>query len=158
MKIVGNLCDRIDTTEGRSEFKSMYDIDPFEYAFNYELFNISRIFPKQYQYLAFLEYDGSARQIFYIEPNEHIMVYNTIAGEIFNTDSMAFFSLIRDSKRIATFCTEHSPYSFDLKDNDSIEEMDITVDLVLENINNFCLDKGFDTLANLNNTLIIRNL
>lgn len=158
MKIIGRLCDRIDTIEGRAEFKSTYNIDPFEYVFEYELFNISRLFAPKYQYLAFLEYDGVPRQVFYLEPEEHIMVYNTIPGEIFNTDTMAFFSLIRDCSRIATFCTEHSPWSFQVSDTDSVKEMDMTAETLLKNINDYCEGKDIPHLATIENTLIIRAL
>ncbi len=158
MQIIGRLCDRIDTVEGKKEFIDSYDIDPYQYVFEYELFNISRLFSSEYQYLVFMEYDGEPRQVFYIEPSEHIMVYNTISGEIFNTDQMAFFSLIRDSKRIATFCTEHSPWSFSLQNTESVEEMDMTVEQLLKNINDFCSSKKLENTATENNTLIVRAL
>lgn len=158
MKIIGRLCDRIDTVEGKAEFTSTYDIEPFEYVFEYELFHISRLFAPEYEYIAFLEYDGEPRQVFYLEPGEHIMVYNTIEGEIFNTDTMAFFSLIRDSSRIGTFCTEHSPWSFRASDTHSVEEMSITSEQLLININDYCKDKELPTLATFENTLIVRAL
>lgn len=158
MQIIGRLCDRVDTVEGIKSFIESYDVDPYKYIFEREIFNVSRIFEKEYKYLAFLEYDGDARQVFYLEPEEHIMVYNDIEGEIFNTDSMAFFSLIRDGHRIATFCTEHSPWSFPVSDNESVNEMDLTTEEVLEKINTYCSTYNLETPANLNNTLIIRAL
>lgn len=158
MKIVGKLCDRIDTIEGKEAFKANYDIEPFEFLFENEIFNISRLFSPTYEYIVFLEYDAVPRQVFYIEPKEHIMVYNDIVGEIFNTDSMAFFSLIREGTRIATFCTEHSPWSFTLSDQESLEEMDVSATDIIDNINNFCEGKELSTLANMENTLLIRNL
>lgn len=158
MKIIGKLCDRIDTIEGKEAFKESFDLDPYQYFFEYEPFHITRLFEDNYKYLVFLEYDADPRQVFYIEPGEHIMVYNDIESEIFNTDQMAFFSLIRDGNRIATFCTEHSPWSFRLDDKESLEEMEVTSEEVLEKINTYCKGNDLEHLATIENTLIVRNL
>lgn len=161
MKIIGRRCDRVDTLEGRKTFKDNYKVDPFEYIFEHQLFNMSTISQKQYQYLVFLESDAEPVQVFYLEPGEHLTVYNDIEDEIFNTDSMAFFELIRDCERIALFCTLHSPYSFklDLEDKDSyLAEMDSNAQQILDNINNYCKDRQLEDLANLENTLIVCTL
>lgn len=86
MKIFGKLCNRIDTNAGKEKFMKFYDIDPYQYVFEYELFHVTRIFPKQFKYVAFLESDSKPRQVFVLEDEEHLMVYNDIESEIFNTD------------------------------------------------------------------------
>ena len=158
MKIIGKLCDRIDTLEGKEEFQKLYDLDPYQYIFEHELFHISRLFESDYKYIVFLESDAQPRQVFYLEPEEHIMVYNDIEDEIFNTDSMAFFSLIREGNRIATFCTEHSPWSFKLDNEESVSDLDLSAEEILENINSYCKGKELTHLATTENTLIVRAL
>ena len=159
MRILGKHCQRVDTQEGNLKFQEMYTDDPYKFIFEHELFNISRIFNDTYQYIVFLGYEATPNQIFYIEDDEHLMIYNDIDGAIFNTDSMAFFSLIRDSKRIGTFCTEHSPYSFPLSDIDNVNtEFSLTPEEVLEKIVIFCKNAELENIATINNTLIVREL
>lgn len=158
MRIIGRLCDRVDNLEGRKEFKESYETDPFEFIFDRQLFHTSTLSEKEYKYLVFLESDADVRQVFYLEPGEHLTVYNDIDGEIFNTDSMAFFELIRDCSRIALFCTEHSPWSFKLDHEEYVSELDVTPEEVLTNINDYCKDKNLEHLATVENTLIVRAL
>lgn len=158
MKIIGRLCDRVDNIEGRKNFKESYDLDPFEFIFEQQLFHTSNLFESEYKYLVFLEYDADPRQVFYIEPGEHLTVYNDIEGKIFNTDSMAFFELVRDCSRVALFCTEFSPWSFKLNNEDYVSEMNTTAEEILDKINDFCKDKDIEQLATIQNTLIVRAL
>lgn len=158
MRIIGRLCERVDTVEGRASFKESYDVDPFEYIFERQIFNTSYLPEKEYKYLVFLEYDAEPRQVFYLEPGEHFTVYNDIEGEIFNTDSMAFFELIRDSSRIALFCTEHSPWSFKLDNEEYVSDLELTAQEILEKINEFCKEKSLENLATIENTLVVRAL
>lgn len=158
MRIIGRLCDRVDTVEGREGFKELYDTDPFEFIFDRQLFHSSNLSEKEYKYLVFLESDADVRQVFYLEPGEHLTVYNDIDDEIFNTDSMAFFELIRDCSRIALFCTEHSPWSFKLNHESYVEEMDTTAEEILEKIHDYCKDMNLEQLATIENTLIVRAL
>lgn len=158
MRIIGRLCDRVDTVEGKESFKESYDVDPFEYIFDRQIFNTSYLPEKEYKYLVFLESDADPRQVFYLEPGEHLTVYNDIEGEIFKTDSMAFFELIRDGSRIALFCTEHSPWSFKLDNEEYVSEMDVTAKDILEKINEFCKEKNLEQLATIENTLVVRAL
>ena len=115
-------------------------------------------FSNKFKYIAFLESDAEPRQVFFLEKEEHLMVYNDIESEIFNTDSMAFFSLIRESKRIGTFCTEHSPYYFTLDNQDSLDSECFNVEEIIQHITDFCSSDSSDELPNINNVLIVRAL
>lgn len=158
MKIFGKLCNRIDTKEGKEKFIHFYNIDPYQYIFEYELFNVNRIFPNKFKYIAFLESDSEPRQVFVLEKEEHLMVYNDIESEIFNTDSMAFFSLIRECKRIGTFCTEHSPYSFSLDNQECLDSECFNSEEIIQNITDFCSSDSSDEVPNMNNVLVVRAL
>ena len=76
MRILGKHCQRVDTQEGNLKFQEMYTDDPYKFIFEHELFNISRIFNDTYQYIVFLGYESTPNQIFYIEEDEHLMIWN----------------------------------------------------------------------------------
>jgi hypothetical protein len=160
MKIFGKCCERIDSDQDKLNFKKMYSLDPYQFIFDHELFNITRIFPNKFRYIAFLEYDASPRQVFVLDDDEHLMVYNDIKGEIFNTDQIAFFSLIKNCERVSTFYTDSSPYSFTLKNKDCVEELEVPVKEILSSINSFCSNSEIkiEIPANIKNTLIVRTL
>lgn len=71
---------------------------------------------------------------------------------------MAFFSLIRESKRIGTFCTEHSPYSFTLDNQYSMESEDFKAEDIIQSITDFCSSDPSNELPNMNNVLVVRAL
>lgn len=71
---------------------------------------------------------------------------------------MAFFSLIREGSRIALFCTDHSPWSFKLNNNECLSDFDLNAKQILEKINIYCHEKNLHHIANIKNTLIVRTL
>ncbi len=159
MKMIGESFWRIDTHEGAKEFLEQYDISPYQYIFEHENFHITRIFPENYQFIALLDWEGKPENILYLEEKDHLMVYNTIEGEIFNSDGMTFFSLIQDCKRAGTFCIENSPYSYQLKSQEDIaSDLDSSIEDVLQNIIHYCEELSIECCPNKENVLIVRQL
>lgn len=117
--------DRVDTEWGSREFQDLYQISVWEYIVRYELFNINHISSNKYRHIVFLEgADSSINCLLSLtneDKREHLVIYNNVGEEhIFNTDGMAIIRLIRDSKDVAMFVVDNSPY--DIKNNDEDNE------------------------------------
>lgn len=48
MRIIGKLCSRVDTIDGKKEFTDFYNIDPYQYIFEYELFHVSHLMENEF--------------------------------------------------------------------------------------------------------------
>lgn len=159
MQIIGKWLKRVDTDEGRAEFKKFYDVDFYEYMINHEVTHITRLFPQNIKYIVFLD-SYSIYQIFALEEKDHLMVYSSgcIAKEkrIFNTDGMAFMRLVRDGEIKGTFCIENSP--FDQEKNDWEEDLGFTHKAGIDKVNTMLNDKGLPMESTKKNTLFVRQL
>jgi hypothetical protein len=125
MYIIGKWCPRVDSGKGLEYFKSLYKTTYQEMIRKYRLDHITELTNKTISFLVFPEYDGDINQIFVLQDEDTVKVYSegrlSDEGRIFNTDGMAFFTLIKEEKEIATWCVENSPY--DLTDED-FDELD----------------------------------
>ena len=114
MYIIGNWCPRVDSGEDVEYFKSLYNATYQEIIRDYKLNHITHLTNKAISFLVFLEYDGGINQIFVLEDGDKLIVYSEDCmankGRIFNTNGMAFFTLVKEGKEIATFCADNSPY------------------------------------------------
>ncbi|MNJ90399.1 hypothetical protein D3C87_79950 [compost metagenome] len=110
-----NWNNRVDTEEGAKKFEDLYEMSHYKMMVEYEVFHITRVFPKQYQHIAFVESDGDVNCVYTLKENEHLMVYSDgCMGDdaVFNTDGIAFVSLIRDCKQVAMWSVDQSPYDY----------------------------------------------
>lgn len=156
MKTIGNWFDRVDTPEGIEKFQKNYKYHPVDYMERYQVDYLTELKVPTVCYIAILEYDGTFNQIFALEEGETINAYSSGCmadeGRIFNTDGMAFMTLVRDGQNIATFCLENSPYD---AEDDDFDEM--SKEEVLENLNEV-LGRDFTQPATESNTLFVRQL
>lgn len=159
MQIIGKWLRRVDTPEGRESFKKSYNVDFYEYMIRNEVTHITRLFPDNIKYIVFLD-SYSIYQIFVLEDKDHLMVYSSgcMAKEkrVFNTDGMAFMSLVRDCEVKGTFCIENSPY--DQEKGDWETEIEMTHKEGVSKVNAMLLDKKLPQTATKKNTLFVRQL
>ena len=125
MYVIGKWCTRVDSGKDVEYFKSLYKSTYQEIIKRYRLDHITELTNKNITFLVFPEYDGAVNQIFVLQDGDTVKVYSegrlADEGRIFNTDGMAFFSLIKEGKETATWCVDNSPY--DLTDDD-FDELD----------------------------------
>ena len=127
MYIIGNWCPRVDSGEDVEYFKSLYNATYQEIIRDYKLNHITHLTNKAISFLVFLEYDGGINQIFVLEDGDKLIVCSEDCmankGRIFNTNGMAFFTLVKTGKEMATFCADNSPYDL-TEDEFKDEEFD----------------------------------
>jgi hypothetical protein len=133
MKIIGKWLPRVDTPEGREQFKKKYSVDYYEYMIEHEVTSIKRLFYKNCKFIVILESDNTFNQVFVLEEQDHVMVYSEGCLNdkfYFNTDGMAFMSLVRDCEKKATWFLENSPYDHEEDDWEEPHEPDPDEDII----------------------------
>lgn len=139
-----NWNDRVDTEEGAKKFQDLYDMSHYQMIVDYEVFHITRVYPKQYKHIAFIESDGEVNCVFTLKDEEHLMVYSDgCMGDeaVFNTDGIAFIELVRDCKKVAMWSVDQSPYDYkdeeydlhEIKKEEVLKNVEVAVISSIEN-------------------------